>query len=413
MFARPQELAKRMIQLMDLAAEQGGPVGCGGSPQEAAHALTLVRSAILSTGGLSAAVRMMRAPEAAAREKQAHTREERSKGAWEQGDGMKAIIASAAAAPADATAAAAAADAASAAAAAAAAAVALLARLCVGNHAALTELRIDGGYGAVAAMLRRSNDPAPSARAVVDASALIVAGVGESALAARKAVGAGLIGILREHVRAMSSDVHFGGGLAMMLADGDGGDDHVGAVLAAYAELKSRERERDRTAAAAAAEDNFDSISALSAAAAGFVTPRHLKGAAAAAALAESAYVDIVRFLPPACEPNAAHVPAAAAAFAAVVGGAPHTRAAAAAALEAAACVPAMSHLPLGTRGHAAGAIIEVWPGRNELNGAGWIAAFCGTQGAPGGADAPAGEYCSPRPHDAIWMKSRHEGSTC
>jgi hypothetical protein len=38
----------------------------------------------------------------------------------------------------------------------------------------------------------------------------------------------------------MSSDVHFGGGLAMMLADGDGGDEYVGAVLAAYAELKSR-----------------------------------------------------------------------------------------------------------------------------------------------------------------------------
>ena len=46
---------------------------------------------------------------------------------------------------------------------------------------------VDGGYGAVAAMLRRSNDPAPSARAVADASALIVSGVGESALTARKA----------------------------------------------------------------------------------------------------------------------------------------------------------------------------------------------------------------------------------
>jgi hypothetical protein len=62
-----------------------------------------------------------------------------------------------------------------------------LARLCVENQAALTELRIDGGYVAVAAMLRRSNDPMPSARAVGDAAALIVAGVGESALAARKA----------------------------------------------------------------------------------------------------------------------------------------------------------------------------------------------------------------------------------
>ena len=71
---------------------------------------------------------MMRAPEAAAHDKQAHTRQERSRGAWEQGDGMKAIIAAAAAAPAD----------------AAAAAVALLARLCVENHAALAELRIDG-----------------------------------------------------------------------------------------------------------------------------------------------------------------------------------------------------------------------------------------------------------------------------
>ncbi len=55
-----------MIQLSDLAAEHGGPVGCGGAPQEAAHALTLVRSAILSTGGLSAAVGMMRAPEVGA-----------------------------------------------------------------------------------------------------------------------------------------------------------------------------------------------------------------------------------------------------------------------------------------------------------------------------------------------------------
>jgi len=63
----------------------------------------------------------------------------------------------------------------------------LLARLCVENQAAQTELRIDGGYVAVAAMLRRSNDPMPSARAVGDAAALIVAGVGESALAARKA----------------------------------------------------------------------------------------------------------------------------------------------------------------------------------------------------------------------------------
>ena len=43
-----------------------------------------------------------------------------------------------------------------------------------------------------------------------------------------------------------------------------------------------------------------------------------------------------------------------------VVGGAPHSRAAAAAALEAAGCVTAMSHLPLGTRGHDATAIIEV-----------------------------------------------------
>jgi hypothetical protein len=57
---------------------------------------------------------------------------------------MKAIIAAAAAAPADAAAAATAAVAAADAAAAAAAAVALLARLCVENHAALAELRIDG-----------------------------------------------------------------------------------------------------------------------------------------------------------------------------------------------------------------------------------------------------------------------------
>jgi len=117
-------------------------------------------------------------------------------------------------------------------------------------------------------------------------------------------------------------------------ADIDGGDDYVGAVLAAYAELKSRERERDRTtaaaaAAAAAAGDrvslHVDSFRALSAAAAGVVQPKHFTGAAAAAALAESAYDDIVRFLPPACEPNAPHVPAAAAAFAAVLGRALHS----------------------------------------------------------------------------------------
>ena len=83
----------------------------------------------------------------------------------------------------------------------------------------------------------------------------------------------------------------------------------------------SRERERDRTAAAAAAATenhssspgpgnsdstgNFDSVSASSAAAAGAVKPRHLTGAAVAAALAESAYDNIVRFLPPACEAGA------------------------------------------------------------------------------------------------------------
>jgi len=53
--------------------------------------------------------------------------------------------------------------------------------------------------------------------------------------------------------------------------------------------------------------------------------------------------------------------------LAAVLGGAPHTRAAAAAALEAAGCVPAMSHLPLGTRGHHAGAIIEAALGGDAM----------------------------------------------
>ena len=101
-------------------------------------------------------------------------------------------------------------------------------------------------------------------------------------------------------------------------ADIDGGDDdHVGAVLAAYGELKSRERERDRTTAAAAAAAavaaaagdraslHADSLRALSAAAAGVIQPKHFTGAVAAAALAESAYDDIVRFLPPACEAGA------------------------------------------------------------------------------------------------------------
>jgi len=53
--------------------------------------------------------------------------------------------------------------------------------------------------------------------------------------------------------------------------------------------------------------------------------------------------------------------------LAAVLGGAPHTRVAAAAALEAAGCVPAMSHLPLGTRGHHAGAIIEAALGGDAM----------------------------------------------
>ena len=109
------------------------------------------------------------------------------------------------------------------------------------------------------------------------------------------------------------------------------------AVLFAFAELKSRERERDRASYEGMTyySDN-NKIEKI-----------------------ERFYRDVTRLLPPSCEKDDLHVPAAAAAFKAVLTAAPPTIGSAEIIMLRAGVLPALVNLPLGTGGHRALVLIE------------------------------------------------------
>ena len=207
-------LALRLVKLFDDAADYGHVEQTKEKCEEdAQHMMALVCSAIHSVGAVSPAVWMLSpSPEmvedAAAASSAVHS-------------------------------------------AAAEAAVSLLARICVGHAESLNEFRIDDGYAGLAAMLSQEN-PSPSPRAIADAASIIISGVEISTRAARKIIGAGLVGVLCQHVKRIAEDVYKNFGLAKLKDDPDYAD-HVSTVLTAFASIKGRERDRDREAAAAAA----------------------------------------------------------------------------------------------------------------------------------------------------------------